>query len=136
MAVHNKPALTVGQLAHASRVAPSAVRFYEEQGLISAERTSGNQRRFRRSDACRIKVIRVAQRIGLTVNEIRHRLDDLPVTPEPTSEDWRRLNQRLVRDAHRRIEQLTGVLADLTSDQQLCDLPPSDHRDFTELVTS
>ncbi len=119
-----EPRLTVGELARASGVAASAVRFYEAHGLITGERTDGNQRRFRESDACRIKVIRVAQRIGLSVAEIKGFLDDLPDTQEPLPADWRRLAERLVNEATERIRRLTSVLDDITSGDKLCELPP------------
>ena len=66
--------LTVKDVAHASHVAPSAVRFYEEHGLIHARRTTGNQRRFDENAACRIRFARLAQRVGLTVREIARHL--------------------------------------------------------------
>ncbi|WP_061295418.1 MerR family transcriptional regulator [Herbidospora cretacea] len=113
-------ALTVGDLARASGVNPSAVRFYEAHGLLSAERTSGNQRRFQDADVCRTKVIRVAQRVGLSVAEIRQVLDDLP--PDPAPGDWRRLAESLVAEAHRRISQLQQVLGEITGGEKLCEL--------------
>jgi MerR family transcriptional regulator, redox-sensitive transcriptional activator SoxR len=115
--------LTVGQLARASGVAASAVRFYEAHGLITGERTTGNQRRFTEPDVCRIKVIRVAQRVGLTVAEIRAHLDSLPAEPSPN--DWRLLTEQLVAEAQARIRQLTAVLEDIVTADKLCELPPA-----------
>lgn len=115
--------LTVGELARASSVAPSAVRFYETHGLLSSERTPGNQRRFRDGDVCRTKIIRVAQRVGLSVAEIRAVLDELPAEPSP--DDWEHLAGRLVTEAEARIRQLRRVLAEITSADRLCELPPS-----------
>ncbi|WP_066372258.1 MerR family transcriptional regulator [Herbidospora mongoliensis] len=112
--------LTVGDLARASGVAPSAVRFYEAHGLLSAERTSGNQRRFHDADVCRTKVIRVAQRVGLSVAEIKQVLDELP--PDPAPEDWQRLAESLVAEAHRRIQHLQQVLGEITGGGKLCEL--------------
>ncbi|WP_062428297.1 MerR family transcriptional regulator [Herbidospora daliensis] len=111
--------LTVGDLARASGVAPSAVRFYEAHGLLAAERTSGNQRRFRESDVCRTKVIRVAQRVGLSVAEIKEVLDDLPPAPSPG--DWMRLAESLVAEAQRRIRHLEQVLGEITGGGKLCE---------------
>jgi hypothetical protein len=64
--IETRASVTVSDLARDSGVSASAVRFYEDNGLITAERTPGNQRRFSPGDACRIKVIRVAQRVGLS----------------------------------------------------------------------
>jgi MerR family redox-sensitive transcriptional activator SoxR len=119
-----RPTLTVGDLARASGVAPSAVRFYEKHGLVTAERTSGNQRRFYEVDGCLIKIIRVAQRVGLSVAEIRDLMADLPDRRDITIDDWRGLRDRLEREVRERIQALTEVLDDLTSEQKLCEVPP------------
>ena len=116
-----RPSLTVGDLARASSVAPSAVRFYEAHGLLVSERTTGNQRRFRELDVCRTKIIRVAQRVGLSISEIKTLLSDLPA--DPTLADWENLAKRLVAEANRRIQQLQRVLEEITTGGKLCELP-------------
>lgn len=123
-----EPTLTISDLARASGVAPSAVRFYEKHGLVTSERTSGNQRRFYEVDGCLIKIIRVAQRVGLSVAEIRDLMSGLPDRREITIEDWFQLRRRLEREVHERIQALTDVLDDLTADQKLCDVPPKQPR--------
>jgi MerR family redox-sensitive transcriptional activator SoxR len=120
-----RPLLTVGELAQDSGVAPSAVRFYEQHGLITATRTAGNQRRFTTFDGCRIKVIRVAQRVGISVQEIKALLDLLPAGTEPSSEEWAALQQALVHETNKRVAELNAVLADLGSDTKLCELSPA-----------
>lgn len=80
--------LTVGQVASRSGFAGSAVRYYERQGLISAERTSGGQRRFARSELRRLAFIAAAKHIGLTLEEIRAALATLPAERTPTKADW------------------------------------------------
>lgn len=112
--------LTVADVARESGVAGSAVRFYEAQGLITAERTGGNQRRFDSDAACRIKVARVAQRIGLSIGEIKEMLHALPADPSLT--DWQRLHARLTAEAEQRIAELHAALADMTSGRRLCEL--------------
>lgn len=119
-----EPTLTISDLARASGVAPSAVRFYEKHGLVTSQRTAGNQRRFYQVDGCLIKIIRVAQRVGLSVAEIRQLMSDLPERREITIDDWFRLRHRLEEEVRQRIQALTNVLDDLTSDQKLCELPP------------
>ena len=123
-AVQVRPELTVGELARASGVAPSAVRFYEKHGLVTSERTSGNQRRFYEVEACLIKIIRVAQRVGLSVAEIRGLMDDLPDRQAIGIDDWLRLRTRLEEEVRERIQALTEALDDLTSEQKLCEVTP------------
>ncbi|HWM75347.1 MAG TPA: MerR family DNA-binding transcriptional regulator, partial [Nocardioides sp.] len=86
--------LSMGEIARLSDVAPSAVRFYERHGLIAAYRTAGNQRRFLPAAACRIRIARVAQRVGLTVREIAEILDDLPDDAGP--DEWSGIGERLI----------------------------------------
>ena len=85
--------LTIGELAERSGVATSALRYYEAQGLIESERTSGNQRRFRRPTLRRVAFIRSAQRVGLTLDEISEALSTLPDGRVPTKSDWHRISK-------------------------------------------
>ncbi|MFI7024552.1 MerR family transcriptional regulator [Micromonospora sp. NPDC049900] len=112
--------LTVGDVAARSRVAPSAVRFYANHGVISAGRTTGNQRRFEASAVCRIEVARVAQRVGLTVREIAALFDGL--SADPTPEEWGQVAHRLVSEAEERLADLRTHLAALGSGTRLCDI--------------
>jgi MerR family redox-sensitive transcriptional activator SoxR len=83
--------LTIGEVADRSGLAASAIRFYERQGLVRSERTPGGQRRFRRDVLRRIAFIRIAQRVGLTLEEIVTALAVLPVDHAPGQQDWKRL---------------------------------------------
>jgi MerR family redox-sensitive transcriptional activator SoxR len=85
--------LTVGQLAERSGVAASAIRFYESRGLISSQRTSGNQRRYAQSTLRRVAFVRTAQRVGLSLEEIGEALATLPGNRTPTKSDWHRLSR-------------------------------------------
>jgi MerR family redox-sensitive transcriptional activator SoxR len=85
--------LSIGELSARSGVATSALRYYEDQGLISAERTTGNQRRFKRATLRRVAFIRSAQRVGLTLDEVAEALATLPEGRTPTKADWARLSQ-------------------------------------------
>lgn len=85
--------MTIGQLAERSGVAPSALRFYEDRGLIASERTTGNQRRYAPSTLRRVAFIRTAQRVGLTLEEIGEALAELPEGRTPTTADWHRISK-------------------------------------------
>ncbi|HEY4626866.1 MAG TPA: redox-sensitive transcriptional activator SoxR, partial [Blastococcus sp.] len=85
--------LTIGEVATRSGLAPSALRYYESQGLIEATRTPGGARRYPRSVLRRLAVIRAARNVGLTLPEIRAALGTLPDGRPPTVRDWARLSQ-------------------------------------------
>ncbi len=106
--------LTPGELAARSGVAVSALHFYERQGLIRSRRTAGNQRRYPRETLRRVAFIRVAQRVGIPLAEIRAALETLPEGRTPSREDWARLSARWRADLDRRIEQLVRLRDDLT----------------------
>ena len=85
--------LTIGDLAARSGVRTSALRFYESRGLIVSQRTGGNQRRYARETLRRVAVIRAAQVLGLTLEEIERALDQLPDARTPNRGDWERLSE-------------------------------------------
>jgi MerR family transcriptional regulator, redox-sensitive transcriptional activator SoxR len=85
-------ALTIGAVADRTGVAPSALRYYEAEGLITATRTDGNQRRYHRDVLRRVSFIRVAQRVGLSLEEIHEALASLPEARTPTQHDWAKLS--------------------------------------------
>src|SRR4051812_17717859 len=85
--------LAIGQLSARSGMAASALRYYEDQGLISSERTAGGARRYPRSVLRRLAVIRAARNVGLSLPEIRTALETLPPGRPPTATDWARLSQ-------------------------------------------
>ena len=86
-------ALTVSEVARRSGFAPSALRYYEAQGLVAASRTSGGQRRYQRNVLRRLAFIRAARNIGLSLDEIAAALASLPQTRTPTRADWARLSR-------------------------------------------
>jgi MerR family transcriptional regulator, redox-sensitive transcriptional activator SoxR len=85
--------LTVSDVAERSGFTPSALRFYEREGLIRATRTSGNQRRYQRSVLRRLAFIRAARNVGLSLDEVAAALDTLPDSRTPTRADWTRLSR-------------------------------------------
>jgi MerR family redox-sensitive transcriptional activator SoxR len=106
--------LTVGQVAERSGVAASALRFYERQGLLSSDRTTGNQRRYHGDVLCRVAMIRSCQRVGLSIAEIRSALAGLPQGHIPGPEDWDHLSRHLRRELHNRIDDLNRALQALS----------------------
>ena len=84
--------LTIGQLSQRSGVAPSAIRYYEQRGLVHSSRTGGNQRRYEQANLRRLGFIRAAQRVGLSLEEITSALGTLPEGRTPTKRDWQRLS--------------------------------------------
>jgi MerR family redox-sensitive transcriptional activator SoxR len=85
--------LGIGEVARRSGLAPSALRFYEDAGLLDAERTVGGRRQYPRSVLRRVAFIRAAQQVGLSLEQIRAALDTLPAGRTPTKADWSRLSR-------------------------------------------
>ena len=86
--------LGIGALSERTGVAPSALRYYEAEGLIASHRSPGGQRRYHRDVLRRVSFIRVAQKVGLSLEEIRRALSSLPDERTPTKEDWSRLSRQ------------------------------------------
>ena len=99
--------ITIGRLAERTGVAVSAIRFYEEKGLLRSLRTSGNQRRFLRSDIRRVSFILIAQKLGLALAEIEAQLAQLPQGRAPTVMDWQQISRRMRFEIDQRIMLLT-----------------------------
>jgi MerR family transcriptional regulator, redox-sensitive transcriptional activator SoxR len=106
--------LTVGQVADRSGASQSALRFYERQGLISADRTAGNQRRYRGDVLCRVAMIRVCQQAGLSLAQTRTALAEVaPDGQIPGRQEWEALARRLRRQLSTRIDELDRLLGEL-----------------------
>jgi MerR family redox-sensitive transcriptional activator SoxR len=106
--------LTIGEVARRSGVASSALRFYEERGLISSERAGSGHRRYPRPVLRRIAFIVFAQRVGLTLDEIGRELAKLPPERAPTRGDWSRLSRGWSDRIDERIAELERLKAGLT----------------------
>lgn len=107
--------LSVGDVAERSGLAVSTLHFYEAKGLIRSWRTEGNQRRYSRDVLRRVAMIKVAQRTGIPLTEIRRALMALPDGRAPTAGDWRKLSARWRADLNDRIERLTQLRDQLDS---------------------
>lgn len=108
--------ITITELSARSGVAPSALRYYESLGLIAASRTSGNQRRYRRSVLRRVAVIKAARAMGVPLSSITSALAGLPDGRDPTPGDWERLSQRW----HAELDQRIAVLEKLRDQLSSC----------------
>jgi len=107
-------ALTIGEVAKRSGVATSALRFYEEQGLIHSQRTDSGNRRYPRAVIRRIAFIVFAQRIGLSLEEIRTELAKLPRNRVPERRDWAKLSSSWTARIEERMAELERLKAGLT----------------------
>jgi MerR family redox-sensitive transcriptional activator SoxR len=101
--------LAIGEVSERSGLAVSAIRFYEDKGLITSGRTAGGQRRFRRDVLRRLAFIQAAQRVGLTLDEIAGALDALPPDSGPTGPEWRKLSAEWRPLLDERIALLTAL---------------------------
>jgi MerR family transcriptional regulator, redox-sensitive transcriptional activator SoxR len=106
--------LTIGEVARRSGVAASALRFYEERGLIASERAGSGHRRYARAVLRRIAFVVFAQRIGLTLEEIGGELRRLPADRAPTRRDWARLSRGWTARIDERIAELERLRVGLT----------------------
>ncbi|WP_347313136.1 redox-sensitive transcriptional activator SoxR [Defluviimonas sp. SAOS-178_SWC] len=99
--------LTIGALARRTGLAVSAIRFYEERGLVRPGRNAGGQRRFARSDIRRLSFVMIAQKLGYTIAEIAARLGELPEGRAPDAEDWRAMAEGFRAELDARIALMT-----------------------------
>jgi len=106
--------LTIGEVSRRSGVASSALRFYEERGLITSERAGSGHRRFPRTVLRRIAFVVFAQRVGLTLGEIGIELSKLPPDRAPTRRDWSRLSSTWTARIDQRIAELERLKVGLT----------------------
>ena len=107
--------LTIGEVAARSGIATSALRFYEAQGLITASRSTGNQRRYARAVLRRIALIQAGRAAGIPLERIRSALDTLPASRTPTRRDWERLSVRWRDDLDRQLATLQAIRDRLTT---------------------
>jgi len=106
--------MTIGQVARRSGLATSALRFYEEKGLIRSERNEAGHRRFPRAVIRRVAFIVFAQKVGLTLDEIATELGKLPSAEVPNRKDWAKLSARWTRRIDDRIAELRRLRTGLT----------------------
>ncbi|MBX7495634.1 redox-sensitive transcriptional activator SoxR [Qipengyuania sp. 6B39] len=105
--------LSIGELAQRTGLSVSAIRYYEEKGLVEPWRTGGNQRRFLRSDIRRLSFIMIAQKLGLSLGEIEEAMARLPQGRTPNAADWKRISGTIRQRIDAQIAQLEKVREDL-----------------------
>ncbi len=98
--------ISIGYMAERTGLAVSAIRYYEEQGLVAPWRNAGGQRRFLRADIRRLSFVMIAQQFGFSLPEIRDLLSQLPGGRTPTPEDWAALSATFRSHLDQRIETL------------------------------
>jgi MerR family redox-sensitive transcriptional activator SoxR len=106
--------LTIGELSARSGVSQSALRFYERKGLIAADRSSGNQRRYPAVTLRRVALVQAGRTAGIPLQRIRAALDTLPADRSPTKRDWDRLSRSWREELDERIATLEGIRGRLT----------------------
>ncbi|MHA7818917.1 MAG: redox-sensitive transcriptional activator SoxR [Erythrobacter sp.] len=102
----SKDLVPIGEMARRTGLSVSAIRFYEDKGLVEPVRTGGNQRRFLRSDIRRLSFILIAQQLGLTLGEIDDVMRGLPHGRTPTARDWRKISGTIRARIDARIAEL------------------------------
>lgn len=105
--------LTIGEMSARTGVAASALRFYEERGLIQPLRTQGGQRRYTRAMLRTVSIVKAAQAVGLRLDEVAEALETLPERQVPTKADWTRLSRAWRGELEARIERLSRLKDDL-----------------------
>lgn len=104
--MHHRDFLSIGQLAKRTGLAVSAIRYYEEQGLVKSERNPGGQRRFRRADIRRLSFVQIAQQFDFSLKDIATQLSRLPDERTPTKADWEKISRHFRADLDARIATL------------------------------
>jgi MerR family transcriptional regulator, redox-sensitive transcriptional activator SoxR len=107
--VHANDIISIGDLAARTGVSVSAIRFYEARGMVTPFRSRGGQRRFLRSDIRRISFVRIAQSLGLSVEEIGDHLRALPQGRTPHARDWEKIGKALSAKLDAQIAVLTRL---------------------------
>jgi MerR family transcriptional regulator, redox-sensitive transcriptional activator SoxR len=107
--------MTIGEVSARSGVSQSALRFYERQGLLSADRTDGNQRRYHGTALRKVALIQAGKTAGIPLERIREALETLPAGRAPTKRDWERLSGSWRQELDDRIEALQAIRGRLTT---------------------
>ena len=105
--------LTIGYVSERTGLQPSAIRYYEEEGLVKPDRNESGHRRFARSDIRRLSFVTISQGLGFSIAEIRSALSTLPEGRTPNKTDWSRISRRFGRELDARIARMQALRARL-----------------------
>ena len=106
--------LSIGKLATRTGLSITAIRFYEAEGLVSARRNAGGQRRFTRGDIRRLSFVKISQGLGFSLADIRLALSKLPDARTPNKRDWEALSREFAKNIDERIGALSKLRETLT----------------------
>lgn len=109
-----KSVLAIGELSERTGLSVSAIRFYEEKGLITPHRNSGGHRRYMRSDIRRLSFVMIAQQLGFTIEQIAQEMRRLPEGRTPTARDWKNISGKFLDVLDQKINALTRTRNNLT----------------------
>ena len=101
--------ISIGDLASRTGLAVSAIRFYEELGLVHPERNAGGQRRFLKSDIRRLSFVIIAQQLGFTLDQICDQFESLPDARTPNARDWQKISRGFRVELDQKIDALTRL---------------------------
>ena len=110
--------LTIGEVAKRAGISVATVRFYEEKELIHSIRTDGNQRRYQRLILRKIAIIKIAQQVGITLNDVKSAFEVLPKNKGATKKDWQKMSKIWQQKLNEKIESLQQLQEQL--DQCIC----------------
>lgn len=105
--------LPIGYIAERTGLAVSAIRYYEDKGLITPHRNAGGHRRYMRSDIRRLSFVMIAQKLGFTIEEIKYELSRLPNGRVPTAKDWEKISQTMLERLDDQISALARTRVNL-----------------------
>ncbi len=105
----NRQGLTIGQVAKRTGLATSAIRYYEDEGLVLPFRNTAGQRRFDSADIRRLSFVMLSQKLGFTISEIREAMKPLPMDRAPSKADWTRISKTFGEVMDQRISQMQNL---------------------------
>ena len=111
--MRNRQGLTIGQVADRTGLATSAIRYYEDMGLVFPFRNDAGQRRFASADIRRLSFVMISQQLGFTISEIRKTMENLPKERAPTKADWTRISKTFGVELDDRIAKMQRLRAKL-----------------------